>query len=91
MDIKETKEALVAANEIGVQATKLFKDGVQVNDFEQFYATFITDADFKAKVKAGWDGRDKISAEVKDIDLVEGLELAQVQLSYVSKFVDALK
>jgi hypothetical protein len=48
--IKETKELLIAGNEIGVFVVKHLKDGVQLEDFEAFYTKFITDVEFKNKL-----------------------------------------
>ena len=89
--VKETKEALVAVNEVSVLMAKRFKDGVQFEDFSAFYDALTKDEDFKAKTKAGWEGAKAIPDEVKDLDIGEGLELAAVQLDYVPAIIDALK
>ena len=89
--IKETKEALIASNEIAVFCAKRFKDGVQFEDFTAFYKAFTEDEEFKAKLQDGWENGKQIPAEVKDIDLQEGIELTMVQIQYVPKFIEALK
>jgi len=89
--IMETTEALIAGLEIGVRATKLFKDGVQVSDFGEFYSQFIADPKFKAMVQLGWEGREQIKGEVADVDLVESVQLVTVAAGYVPKFIEALK
>ena len=86
--IKETKEALIGVNEVSLELAKKFKDGVQVTDFTEFYSKLTSDADFKAKVQAAYEGYKAIPDEVKDIDGGEGLELAVVQLDYTPKFLD---
>lgn len=91
LGIKETKEALVAGFEVGLLATKRFKDGLQVEDFAAFYEKFTQDEEFKAIVKAGYDNAKAIPAEVADVDLMEGVELSVVAIKYVPKFIDALK
>lgn len=89
--ITETKEALIAVNEIGVFCASKFKDGVQITDFTDFYAKLTADEEFKAKIKVGYDNAKLIPAEIKDLDAGEGLELTSVQVGYVEKYIDALK
>jgi hypothetical protein len=89
--ISETKEAVVAINEIGLFCASKFKDGVQVTDFVSFYAELTTNEDFKAKIKAGYDNAKAIPSEIKDIDGGEALELASVQVGYVEKYIAAFK
>lgn len=88
--IKETKEALVAVNEVALHVAVAFKDGVQFADFVSFYEAFKNDADFKAKLEAAWVNHQAIPEELKDLDLGEVVELGAVELSYVPKFVSAL-
>lgn len=89
--ITETKEAVLAVNEIGVFCASKFKDGIQVADFTEFYTKLTNDEDFKAKIKAGYDNAKLIPAEIKDIDAGEALELASVQVEYVEKYINVLK
>lgn len=89
--IKETNEILIAGNEVGVLAVKRLKDGFQFDDFQAFYEAFVNDADFKAKLQAGWENMGEVPAELKDIDLVEGGQLIMTQVSYVPKYLEALK
>lgn len=89
--IKETKEILIAGNEVGVLAVTRLKDGFQFDDFAAFYTAFVNDPEFKAKLQAGWENMGDVPAEIKDIDLVEGGELAVTQVSYLPKYMAALK
>lgn len=89
--IKETNEILIAANEIGVLAVKRLKDGFGFDDFQAFYNAFVNDAEFKAKLEAGFNGMGEVPAEIKDIDFVEGGQLVMTQVSYVPKYLEALK
>lgn len=75
--VKELKEAIVAAVLVGKLAAVLMKDGVQMEDAVALMAK-MQDAEFKAKVMAGVEGMDKIPAELKDLQLAEMLEVAQV-------------
>lgn len=89
--IKETNEILVAANEVGVLAVKRLKDGFQFDDFSAFYAAFVNDAEFKAKLQAGWENMGEVPTEIKDIDFTEGGQLIMTQVSYIPKYLEALK
>ncbi len=89
--VKETKEALVGVNEVAVLVAMKFKDGVQFGDFAAFWEAFKNDAEFKAKMEAAYNNFQAIPEEVKDLDVMEGMELAMVQISYVPKLVEAFK
>ena len=91
MDVKNTKEVLIAANEIALFIVERLKDGIGVDDAVALYTKIISDEDFKAKVVAAYDEIAKVPAEVKDIDIYEGVELITLQTSYVPKIIDALK
>jgi len=91
LGIKDLSEGVRAGLEIGVRGTKLFKDGVQISDFEQFYAQFVADPEFKSIVKAGWEGRENIVAEAKDLDLQESAQVLVLLAGFVKRFIDALK
>lgn len=90
-DVKETKEALVGLNEVSLLMVRRFSDGMQFEDFKAFWDAFKHDPEFEAKMKAAFDGWAKIPAEVKDMDLKEGIELVGVQVEYVPKLLAAFK
>jgi hypothetical protein len=88
---KETKEALVAVNELAVILVKALKDGFQpVQDGMEIYEAIKT-PEVMAKLQAAADQIGQVPAELKDLDITEDSELAIVQLSYLPKFVEALK
>jgi len=89
--IKETKEMLIGVNEVSLSLCEKLKDGIQFQDGVEFYNELTKDEEFKAKVIAAYDGRQKIPAEVKDVDTGEGLELVAVQLEYMPKYVETFK
>lgn len=89
--IKEMKELLIAVNEVSVLLVKMFKDGVQLADAAALMAAIAASEELKEKLLAAYVGVGQIPAEMKDVDLQEGLELAGVQLSYIPKIVEALK
>lgn len=89
--IVETKEALVAVDEVALELVKGFKDGVQIGDFATFWTDFQNNPDFRAKLEAAWDKHQAIPEEISDLDVGEVVELGLTELAYVPKFLDALK
>ena len=89
--IVETKQAFVAVNEIGVYLAGKLKNGFQLSDATDFVAKLVGDAEFQKVLKDAIEGATTIPDELGDIDLAEGLELATLALSYVPKYVEALK
>lgn len=89
--IKETKEALVGANELGLFLVKRLKDGVGFDDFTAVFEALKNDSEFKMKLEAAYNGINQVPAEIKDIDLTEAVTLVMTQVEYVPKFVEALK
>lgn len=75
--VKETKEGILALVVLGKFVAERLKDGVQMDDAAALVAK-LGDEAFKAKVMAGIEGMEKIPAEVKDIQLAELLEIAQI-------------
>jgi len=88
--IKEISEAITGINEIGIVAAKQFKDGVQFADFTAFYAEFVNNAEFKAKVQAAYEGFSAIPAEASDLDISEIIQLVMLQASYIPRLVSAI-
>ncbi len=48
-------------------------------------------SELKAKIMVALDGRKKITAELQDIDFVEGFELGQCVFQKLPKLLQALK
>lgn len=89
--IKETKEALAGAMALGVLFYKKFADGVQTQDFMEIFAKFQLDEAFKKQVVEAYNGANLISAEMKDLKIGEGIELATFSLNEIGKAINALK
>lgn len=83
MDVKESKEALVALAAIGKVVIDLAKDGVDFGDAVALGSKLVTDEKFRAKVTAGVQGIDKIPAELKDIAASEALDLVEALIDEV--------
>lgn len=89
--IKETKEVLIAANEVGVVVIKAFKDGVQIGDFVTFWNTYKDNAEFKAALEAAWDKAGQVPKEIGNLNLSESVDLVLTQVAQIPKLIDALK
>lgn len=83
MDVKESKEALVALAAIGKVVIDFAKDGVDFGDAVALGSKLVTDEKFRAKVTAGVQGIDKIPAELKDIAASEALDLVEALIDEV--------
>ena len=82
--INELQEALVAGIALGVKLSKLAKDGIDLSDG----AALLADAELKDLIIKAASGADKIPAEIKDLSLSEGLQLAAV---LIPEIVNRLK
>ena len=68
---KEIKEALVAFIAITEFLSDRIKDGVGFDDLVATYSKLTSDDVFIKKVKAGYEGLDKIRDELKDLSVEE--------------------
>lgn len=89
--IKETKELALGVIHLGFYVAKLLKDGFQVEDIGSFIGKLSGDEEFKAILTAAYQDVHLVQGEVKDITLVEGLELAMAITPAVLKELEALK
>lgn len=76
--VKETKEALLALVILGKFVADRLKDGAQLEDAMALGTALLADSEFKAVVMAGVNGADQVPAELGELDLADGLELARV-------------
>lgn len=83
MDVKESKEAIIAVAAIGKVVIDLAKDGVDFGDAVALGSKLVTDEKFRAKVTAGVQGIDKIPAELKDIAASEALDLIEALINEI--------
>lgn len=91
LGIQEVKDVLVALNEVGIFLASRLKDGAGVDDVVALVTKLSTDDEFKLIIAAAVAAMKHVPAELKDLDLVEGVELAQLQLSYLPKIIAAAK
>ena len=88
MEIKETKEVLIAVNALVLLVVKQLKDGFQIEDLAPVLAKVFTDnKDLLDAIK----GIDQVMLELKDLSFEEILELVKLQFSYIQQYLSALK
>ena len=91
LGIKELKEALIGVNELSILIASRMKDGAGLDDAMAIWEKLKNDEDFKNKMVAAYEGIGMVPAELKQIDLAEGIELAMLQAGYVPKIIAAIK
>jgi hypothetical protein len=88
--VESVRSVMVAVDEVALQIVANLKLGA-VGEFTAFWDKLQNDADFKAKMNTAWNVYKNIPAEIKDIDLGEGLDLINTEINYVPKFITAIK
>ena len=89
--VKETKECLLGLLKITSLMALAFKDGIQAQDITVVLTKIIEDEKLKEALMLAYNGIDKVPSEVKDISLVEGLELITAAIPELLKIVSNMK
>ena len=89
--IKETKDVIIAVNELALVIIKHVRDGFQVTDIVAVITELIGTDSFKTAIADAVSNIAQVPAEIKDIDLIEGGELAICQAMYLPRILEALK
>ena len=89
--IKEVKDILLAMNATALFMAMRLKDGVGFDDAAAFIPHVTSDEEFKKLIGDAYENYAKIPAEIKDVDIGEGLELLNVELAFVPKLLETLK
>lgn len=91
-DVKETKELFIGVNELSLFLVEVLKDGFQLKeDISAIIAKLTSDSEFRKKLQSAYEGVSAVKEEIKDLSVSEGVELVNLQASYVPKIVEALK
>lgn len=75
MDVKQTKEALIALVVLGKTVAVAGKDGLDLGDAVALGSKLFTDDKFRNALVDGVKGIDQIGAELKDLAASEAIEL----------------
>jgi len=86
--VKETKEAGLGLILIAALIKKELGNGFQLSDIVAVGTKIASDSELQEKLKAALEGIGSVPAEIKDISVMEGLELATV---WVPAVLEALK
>ena len=86
---KETKEALIALNELMLHFIDVFKNGINLGSFIDLWRVLQNDQDLKTKLSLAYDNYNAIPFEVRNLDVLESLDLVVTQLDYFKKIVVA--
>jgi hypothetical protein len=89
--IEETKEVLIALDELSLVVLKQIKDGLQISDLATIVMTVLASDEIKAVLSRAVAGISQVPAEIKDVDFSEGMLLIKEELAYIPKFISVLK
>jgi len=85
--VKNSKAMLRGGMKMTVMMMKLFKDGMQMQDFVIIITELQKDPDF---IEAFRDLKE-IPAEMRDLSLSEGMELVMEGIPYIPMMIDAMR
>lgn len=88
---KETREALIAVNEIVLELAKVVKGGSTMADIMILLADLTTESPLKVALANAIDGLSKVSGEVSAMGIPGYADLVQVQLGYLPQILAAFK
>ena len=88
--IKEVLDVMELSKAATLILIKRLKDGLGMDDVS-FMIGLANDEEFKMVLKQGLQDIKNVPAEIKDIDLNEGLQIATTLIASVPQFVLALK
>ncbi len=91
MDIKNTKELIVALNVLVIKLAPIVKNGLQVTDLIEGFNAINSDPVAKAELEAALADVKEIPNELKDITIAEAIELAIVQVQQLPALIAAFK
>jgi len=86
---KEIKDILIALGDLGELVVGLAKDGIQASDAIKLVDALIKNPKIIEDIKAAVQGVSGIPAELKEINLVDGVDLAQCAYDQVKKVLAA--
>lgn len=89
--IKETKEAIIGLSDVSQLIISKAKDGLQMSDAMEVVQKLLFDAEFKKVLEDAVNGIAVVPAEIKDLDVQEGIELAMLAIEEGKQVIEALK
>jgi hypothetical protein len=90
MEVKETKELLKGLLKLSALLGESFKDGVQAQDLAVIFAKIQSDEVLKATLIAAYNDANLVQDELKDLSLIEGLELVKIVIEEAPALIKAV-
>lgn len=90
MEVKETKELLKGLLKLAALMAESFKDGVQAQDLAVIFAKIQGDEALKSALIAAYNDANLVQAELKDLSLIEGLDLVKVIIEEAPALIKAV-
>lgn len=81
MEVKETKEAIIAVVKLTKVVSALAKDGIDWSDAAVLASKIVGDESLRSALVEAVSGAAAIPAEVRDISFEEGIELAMAVIA----------
>lgn len=91
MGVEDVQEAIAGLNELALALIPLVKDGIQLSDAVSLAARIQSDEALRGVIAKAVDGIGRCGPQLKDLQLAEGLSLAQAQLGFLPRYIEALK
>jgi hypothetical protein len=89
--IQETKELLKGIIDLAKVSAEVLRDGAQASDLVAGFTAIQGDPVKKAEVAAALAGIQEVPAEIKDISMAEGIELAILLIQELPGLLSAFK
>lgn len=89
--IKESKELLKGVSALVQVIAPDLIDGLSLDDLMKIFAKYQADAAKKAAIEAALKDIQAVPAEIKDLSLVEGVDLVVVLAQELPAILDAFK
>lgn len=89
-DMKELKEFIEGMMDLSLCFAEVFKDGIQFKDFMSLWEMLGKNPAIKRKFERAIEGYQNIPAEIKDLDAMEGVELASCLITFMPKLIRVL-
>lgn len=89
--VKETRDVIKAVEKLAVVVTKHLKDGFQGTDAVAIITELATRPDVQAAVAEARDNIEAVKDEIKDVDVLEGCDLAVDGIGIAKAILTELK
>lgn len=89
--IKETKELVIAINQVGLKVLELAQDGLDLKDAADLAVEIANNKELKDALALAVEDFQKIPEEFKDLSFKEAIDLASVQVQFIPEILKAIE